>query len=197
MTPITEILARMLAAFAVDKDSALARMCGEVATGLKEIYPDGQVPPGEAILVEELFLIRITSSQMETLLGAKGMFIRRGDSATLVVHPALATTMRNRERFKKTWNCLAWRHGAKGLQPSREKALAKAANSGVGAATSTRANHAHHADGVTMTSLRASLQTMPNVGPLVKPDVVSGIANGPGTLTRADLLRPVKAAVAV
>ncbi len=187
MTPIAEIMTRMLASFLADKDTMAATLCREVATGLMEIYPDGMVPASEIILVEELFLIRITSHLIENLLGSKGMFYRRNEVSAGVIHPALATTMKNRERYKKTWNNLAWRHGVAGLQPSREKALAKAANA------AGRTQEPPHS-----APLRASLQTPPpNVGPLVKPDVVAGFVNGSGKVTREDLLRAGKAAVAV
>ncbi len=131
MTPIIEIMTRIIVTLAVEAGTHPALMCAEVAEGLKEIYPDGQVSAAEIILVEELFLIRIMSYRMEQLLGHTGMFIRRGARGeTTLPHPAMAQTLRNRDRFKKTWNGLAWRHGVAGLQPSREKALAKAANAG-------------------------------------------------------------------
>ena len=203
MTSIAEILSRITVTLVVENETMAADLCREVAKGLREIYPDGQVPAAEAILAEELFLIRITSHRMEHFLGVKGMFIQRAGNAVPVLHPAMAATMKNRERYKKIWNNLAWRHGVAGLQPSREKALAKAAQSA--AQTASQPVAAPKPVAATPASVARkplapvppAANVPPNVGPLVKPDVVAGFVNGPGKVTRESLLRPGKVAVAV
>lgn len=210
MTPMTEILTRVFFALVVADGTHQAVMCREVAEGLREIYPDGQVPASEVILVEELFLIRITSFKMEQLLGNNGMYFLRGEKAMVVIHPAMASTMRNRERFKKTWNCLAWRHGVAGLQPSREKALAKAANQAnqANGVTTTTApsvvtkNGSGNGAAISRTPVAAPPKPAahslpPNAGPLVVPAAIPGGPMGTGKVTRESFLRPVKEAVAV
>ena len=203
MTTIAEILSRITVTLMVENETMAADLCREVAKGLREIYPDGHVPAAEAILAEELFLIRITSHKMEHYLGIKGLFMQRGENSAPVLHPAMATTMKNRERYKKIWNNLAWRHGVAGLQPSREKALAKLAQGSAQpapqpvAAPKPVAVPPASVARMPVVPAPSAANVPPNVGPLVNPDVVARIVNGSGKVTREDFLRPGKVAVAV
>ncbi len=111
MKNLAFLLARFLETLRVGHANPAALFTLETAEALAEFYGDGPIPAAEIHLVEALFFDRYLTHQLETHLGERGLFVKKGDDPHGALHPAVNAAIRARGRYAKLMRDLAKQRG--------------------------------------------------------------------------------------